>query len=101
MIYSGIGEIKFIRTADSTGSETNFMINRSLCCRLKECWYLLITLFLISDEAYTIATISDSAQMILVLEDDLGLTKKPNPCKLVPPANSFNTFKTTISRFRS
>ena len=68
---------------------------------LKIRWYLLITLFLISDEAYAIATISDSAQMILVLGDDLGLTKKPNPCKLVPPANSRNTFKTTISRFRN
>ena len=64
-------------------------------------WYLLITLFLISDEAYTIATIIDNAQMILVLGDDLGLTKKPNPCKLVPPANSLNTFKTTISSFRN
>ena len=41
----------------------------------KKIWYLLITLFLISDEAYTIATISDNAQMILVLGDDLGLTK--------------------------
>ena len=64
-------------------------------------WYLLITLFLISDEAYTIATIIDNAQMILVLGDDLGLTKKPNPCKLVPPANSCSTFRTTISSYRN
>ena len=61
-------------------------------------WNLLITLFLISDEAYTIATIIENAQMILVLGDDLGLTKKPNPCKLVPPANSRSTFRTTILR---
>jgi len=64
-------------------------------------WYLLITLFLISDEAYTIATIIDNAQMILVLGDVLGLTKKPNPCKLVLPANSRSTFRTTISSYRN
>ena len=37
--------------------------------------------------------------MIFVLDDDLGLTKKVNPCILVPPANSRNTFKTTISNW--
>ena len=37
--------------------------------------------------------------MIFVHDDDLGLTKKVNPCILVPPANSRNTFKTTISNW--
>ena len=37
--------------------------------------------------------------MIFVLDDDLGLTKKVNPCIVVPPANSRKTFKTTISNW--
>ena len=59
--------------------------------------YLLITLFLISDEAYIIATIRDNVQTILVFGDVLWLTKWPNPCKVVLPANSLKTFKTTIA----
>ena len=58
-------------------------------------------LFLISAEAYMSATTIASAQMTLVSGDDVGLTKNVNPCILVPPANSRNTCKTTISRFRN
>ena len=68
----------------------NFMV-------LKIQSYLPTTLFLISNVAYISAPKSNIAQMILVLDDNLGLTKKVNPCILVPPANSRNTFKTTIS----
>ena len=38
-------------------------------------WYLPITLFLISNVAYIIATKMDIAQMLFVHDDDLGLTK--------------------------
>ena len=61
--------------------------------------YLPTTLFLISNVAYISAPKSDIAQMIFVLDDNLGLTKKVNPCILVPPANSRNTCKTTISNW--
>ena len=61
--------------------------------------YLPTTLFLISNVAYVSATTIDIAQMIFVHDDDLGRTKKGNPCNLVPLANSRNTFKTTISNW--
>ena len=60
-------------------------------------WYLPTTLSLICTEAYVIATTRHSAQMILVLVDDVGRTKKVNPCILVPPANSCNIFKNPIA----
>ena len=37
--------------------------------------------------------------MIFVLDDDLGLTKKVNPCIVVPAANSRSTLSTTISNW--
>ena len=38
-------------------------------------WYLPLTLFLISNVAYIIATKMDIAQMIFFLNDESGLTK--------------------------
>ena len=64
---------------------------------LKTQYYLLITLFLISHDAQLSATTIAIAQIILVLDDDLGLSKNVNPCILVPAANSRSTFNTTIS----
>jgi hypothetical protein len=62
---------------------------------------LPMMLFLISHEAQLIATTSDIVQMIFVLDDDLGLTRKVNLCIHVPPANSCKTLKTTIPMFRN
>ena len=35
--------------------------------------------------------------MIFVHDDDVGLTKKVNPCIVVPAAKSWSTLSTTIS----